>query len=114
MIKGYNVSETIDKPFKKICSRVSLIFAKIAISLLFILFSISTQGATITSTTSGGNWNATATWVGGVVPISTDDVVMGTNATVIVTADATCGTLTFTASTQTTTLTINSGISTGL
>ena len=110
MIKGYNVSETIDKLFKKICSRVSLIFAKIAISLLFILFSISTQGATITSTTSGGNWNATATWVGGVVPISTDDVVMGTNATVIVTADATCGTLTFTASTQTTTLTINSGI----
>ena len=110
MIKGYNVSTTIDKLVKNRGSRVSFNFAKIAVSLLLVLFAIYTQGATITSTTSGGNWSANSTWVGGVVPISTDDVIMGTNATVIVTADATCGTLTFTASTQTTTLTINSGI----
>lgn len=40
--------------------------------------------ATITVSASGGNYNATTTWIGGVVPVSTDDIV----------ADATSGNLT--------------------
>jgi len=66
--------------------------------------------ATRTVAAGGGNWNSTATWVGGVVPIAADDVV----------ADATSGQLTINVTTAlnisfnftgyTNTLTINSGI----
>lgn len=44
------------------------------------------EAATITSTSSGGNWNDATTWVGGIVPRSTDDVVIATNATVLMDA----------------------------
>lgn len=40
------------------------------------------DAAIITSITNGGNWNDGTTWVGGVVPRSTDDVVIAANATV--------------------------------
>jgi len=44
------------------------------------------DAATITSTISGGNWNDGTTWAGGVVPKSTDDVVIAANATVLMDA----------------------------
>ncbi|RYE35097.1 MAG: T9SS type A sorting domain-containing protein [Sphingobacteriaceae bacterium] len=44
------------------------------------------NAATITSTASGGNWNDGTTWVGGAIPKSTDDVVIATNATVLMDA----------------------------
>ncbi len=44
------------------------------------------DAATITSTSSGGNWNDGTTWVGGIVPRSTDDVVIAANATVLMDA----------------------------
>ena len=43
---------------------------------------------TITSTGTGGNWNDPATWVGGVVPGSGDDVVIASGAVVTVNTTA--------------------------
>lgn len=40
------------------------------------------DAATITSTAAGGNWNDGTTWVGGVKPGSSDDVVIAANSTV--------------------------------
>lgn len=40
------------------------------------MFFTSMTFAQITSTTTGGNWNDTSTWLGGVVPTANDDVVI--------------------------------------
>ncbi len=48
--------------------------------LLSTIFCV--KAATITSTNVGGNWNDGTTWVGGVKPGSSDDVVIAANATV--------------------------------
>lgn len=43
--------------------------------VIFLLLACTyAKSAVITSTGSGGNWNATASWAGGVVPVSTDTV----------------------------------------
>ncbi|MFT3740032.1 MAG: hypothetical protein QM786_14865 [Breznakibacter sp.] len=52
------------------------------------------QAATITSTGTGGNWNATSTWVGGGVPTTTDDVVIAAGAMVTINQTVTCANLT--------------------
>ncbi len=44
--------------------------------VLIILFPIILFGQTITSTTSGGRWENASTWIGGVVPSSTSNVVV--------------------------------------
>ncbi len=41
-----------------------------------------THGAVIYSTPAGGNWNSSSTWEGGVIPGSSDDVVIRNGATV--------------------------------
>ncbi|WP_219634540.1 beta strand repeat-containing protein, partial [Flavobacterium chungangense] len=57
---------------------------KILLILLVGLFQNFIFGATITSTGTGGNWNAGASWVGGIVPTSADDVVIASGATITV------------------------------
>ena len=57
---------------------------------------------TITSTTTGGTWGTAATWVGGVVPVAANDVII--DGPVTVAANTTCASLTINAGK---TLTIN-------
>lgn len=57
---------------------------------VFIGFtSVDTLAATITSENAGGNWNSPSTWIGGVVPGSSDDVTIVSGATVVVNLDLT-------------------------
>ncbi len=50
---------------------------------------------TITSTPTGGDWNSTSTWVGGIVPGAADSVTIASGATVTVTANASAALMTF-------------------
>jgi len=63
--------------------------------LCFGLLSIS-KAATITSTPNGGNWSSTSTWLGGVLPLPGDDIIIATNTSgsVIVDGLITCANLT--------------------
>jgi hypothetical protein len=49
---------------------------------------------TITSTAVGGNWSAPGTWVGGVVPVATDNVIISDGSTVTFDATNSCANLT--------------------
>jgi hypothetical protein len=62
--------------------------------LLLLLCLNSAWAATITSTSSGGAWNSTGTWVGSTVPVSTDDVVVASGATVTTGGNRACNHLT--------------------
>ena len=66
-------------------------------------------GTTITSAATG-NWNAGATWVGGVVPTSINPVVITSTHVVTVTATAASYNLTFTTASDNSSLNLNSGI----
>ena len=87
-------------------------------SLILILFSFSSnyRAALITSTNSGGNWNSTTTWNGGVIPTINDDVTIAAGVSVTVTANASCNSLTLedgnnsNTANSILTLTINSGV----
>lgn len=81
-----------------------------AILFSFILF-FHSFGANITSTAAGGNWNATGSWVGSVVPVAGDVVTIDYRANITVTANAACASITWSATAMTASraLTINSG-----
>lgn len=55
---------------------------KLIFGLIILLACPPLLFAQITSTTVGGNWNETSTWIGGVVPTDTDDVVVDGNVIV--------------------------------
>src|SRR5258706_10881441 len=64
-------------------------------SFLFLVLFFSTAiNAQITSTTAGGNWSATTTWAGGVVPTAADNVTIADGASVVIDVDATITSLT--------------------
>ncbi|MDP2209799.1 MAG: hypothetical protein Q8K98_13655 [Bacteroidota bacterium] len=65
------------------------------IVLAFVLaLSITAFGQTITSTTIGGAWNATGTWVGDVVPGASNDVIIADGATVTINANVSVASIT--------------------
>jgi hypothetical protein len=71
----------------------------------------SARAATIASTATGGNWDDSATWVGGVVPTSTDDAQIFPGATVTVLNNAAANSVTFLSSkTNTGILSVSSGV----
>ena len=57
-------------------------------------FSLKSGMAIITSTGTGGNWNVGTTWVGGSVPQPGDDVVIAGGATVSLTDNEVCNSIT--------------------
>lgn len=64
--------------------------------LLVCIISKEMMAATITSNNVAGDWNNPATWIGGNIPGSGDDVILNANARITVTADASCASLTWT------------------
>jgi hypothetical protein len=66
----------------------------LVIACLFLSLFQTLTGATITSRQSG-NWNATATWTGGIVPAASDDVIIGSGHTITVNVPAACSSLSF-------------------
>ena len=66
-------------------------------SLLLIVFMAATQAIAgpIISNAVTGNWNATTSWAGGVVPGPGDDAIIVPGANITVTADATVSSISF-------------------
>jgi autotransporter-associated beta strand protein len=73
------------------------ILKQISILALVAMMGISVQAQTITSNQTG-NWNLTTTWVGGVVPVAGNNVVIavGHTVTLVANTDITTGNLTVT------------------
>ncbi|MFB0903674.1 MAG: G8 domain-containing protein, partial [Nonlabens sp.] len=67
---------------------------KTAFVFFLILMQTAVFGATITSTSTGGNWATSNTWVGGVVPTAADDVIIASGATVTVDTNIAAKTIT--------------------
>ncbi len=67
---------------------------KLLIGFAVLLMSQTFLFGQITSTSSGGNWSETSTWIGGVVPTSTDNVIITGNSVFIDTDQAECNDLT--------------------
>ena len=97
------------RPFKALncVSRIACL-----VCLIITLSTIKANAATITSSAAGGNWNSTASWSGGTIPGINDDVIIAVNASITVTDNRSCNSLTWTAGaiTANRTLTINSGV----
>ncbi|HEY2082830.1 MAG TPA: hypothetical protein VGI88_08590, partial [Verrucomicrobiae bacterium] len=83
-----------------------------ALLIAFVAFSsaFTSLGAVKVSTATGGNWNAGSTWVGNMVPGGPDDVLIVAGASLTVTANASCHSITFSNNNANmTTLTVNTG-----
>lgn len=59
--------------------------------VVLLNYNYSVQAATFTSTLAGGNWNSSSSWIGGIVPGATDEVLIVAGSTITVTANASAG-----------------------
>lgn len=73
--------------------------------ILFVIIGYNSQALTITSAATG-NWSAGATWVGGVAPSSTDNVIIASSHIITVNGAYTCANLTIGSSNNSPTLRI--------
>lgn len=77
---------------------LSMFFKSKPILFLLLTFCLINVGiaATRISTSSGGSWNSKSTWIEGIVPLASDDVIIATSGTgfVIVDGLVTCANLT--------------------
>ena len=81
MKKNYSeskISLLTVKPSKTICLLLMVLF--------ICLFSNVAGAATITSNAIAGNWSATTSWVGGIVPTTIDNVIIVSGAVISLTA----------------------------
>src|SRR5665647_1326465 len=53
-------------------------------TVVLFLFTANLSSAAVTSTGAGGVWSSTGTWAGGIVPGTSDDVVIADGATVTI------------------------------
>jgi hypothetical protein len=84
----WTVADSTDACFMRVESMLSESMADT------VLFAINPPQPTITSA-SGGNWSDPGTWIGGVVPDSTDNVRIGVGHNVIVDTGARCDDISF-------------------
>jgi hypothetical protein len=78
-------------------ARIQAVFIVIAL----LCFGVTIAGAQVVSNgTGGGDWNTTTTWIGGNVPIVSDNVVIQGSDVVTLAAAGTCANLTMAAGTK--------------
>lgn len=72
------------------------LFTKLFVVIMLLLFSTwsTAFGQAITSTTTGGSWSSSTTWVDGVVPAASNDVIIADGATVTIDAAVTVASIT--------------------
>ncbi|MFZ4521386.1 MAG: cytochrome c3 family protein [Bacteroidales bacterium] len=77
---------------------INKIWLKLVFLFIFAIIAMANEkgfSQTITSAAAGGNWSATATWIGGVVPGPANDVVIASGSNnVTLNVNATCASLT--------------------
>ena len=89
-----NFNQSIATVKKNVKTRLCEFRLGLMLHIILAFFYHSAESATITSTASGGNWNATNTWVGGVIPNLEDEVVIESGALVTINQNITCAGLT--------------------
>ncbi len=99
------------KPTPRTPLGLSSVKPALALSLALAFAAANAPAATIVSTSVGGNWDAPTTWVGGVVPTSSDDAQIFAGASVSVVNNASANSVAFLGSmTNTTSLSVSSGV----
>lgn len=107
----YLVQKNKTRDSIKNCKPIKSLFLIVILSLSNICQ--PAKAATITSTSSGGDWNLPSTWTGGVIPGSGDDVVLISDVTVTAGDIRTCNTIKYNATkviNNNGSLTVNGGI----
>jgi len=88
----------------------------IFLTVFTIVICLNYHAAIITSTAAGGNWSLGGSWIGGIVPVAGDEVIIQSGSSINLNVNATCLSLTLNGvlnfSTNNRTLTVNSFLTT--